>query len=616
MADLALHIPHIINSIANSFAFSDLLSCILVCRQWHDRFIPILWTDTVTFRSKPTPTKNTWTYIDYSRSLHGQQALLSHAHNIRALTCQGSNTLQILRTLDGINLLEINYLMDVVDPKVSDTGLGDLAKLITLNPRLTAVSIENMDLDDGHTRKELSQFLDFLDKHPTVNCVHLTPGQTFDIVVIKYWTHVWDHLVSRISAPSSVHSLRIQSLTTRSKRGLHTRQSWRARESPMTVKIEDSDLSRERRGHVGGRWESEYRFPMPRDINNMAVMERNGYLVLSLPSFISWPRIARLLRRLPCIKNLVIDSDHIDVGQILGHVSQLFPNLSSMDVRFSHVDQKTVDNFMEALPTLSSLSLDLRVPAHQPPSALARHYTTLTSLNLTMLPMSQFFSIVSACPVLFELTVDHLVIEGSEPETSSRWICPLQKLHLHIVYGVEMGYVINGEDITLKRVREKRSAERLAPSFMAQIGLMTKLSDLKLMLQWDDRLGVPPFFDLSLDPIRGLSQLSNLRQLTSVALLGARHHIGKNEIQWMRRHWPRLCSLEVPILQGPPQIGTTPMEWRDTYKGQVPMYDQWYPGLRVVVPDHCYSCWYGCWDEVKEEEWEWQHLEQIESSHT
>ncbi|KAG0024906.1 hypothetical protein BGZ81_007560 [Podila clonocystis] len=231
-----------------------------------------------------------------------------------------------------------------------------------------------------------------------------------------------------------------------------------------------------------------------------------------------------------------------------------------MDVRFSHVDQRRADNFMETLPRLSSFNLDLRVPAHQSPStALSRHYGALTSMSLTSLPMTQIFSIVSTCAVLRELAVDHLVIQGSESETSPRWICPLQKLHLHIVYGVEMGHVLPGEDITLRRVRERRSAEQVAPSFMAQVGSMTKLNDLKLKLQWDDRLGTSPFFELSLDPIRGLPQLSELRQLTSVALLGTRHSIV--------------------------------MAWRETYNGQVPKYSQWFPGLQVVVPDHCYSCW-------------------------
>ncbi|KAF9332909.1 hypothetical protein BG006_004202 [Podila minutissima] len=273
MADLALHIPHILNSITDSLTFSDLLNCILVCRQWHDRFIAILWTDVVTFRSKPAAMRDTWTYLDYSRTAPGRQALLSHAYAIRALTCQGSNSLQILRASNSINLLEINYLMDSVDSKVSDTGLGDLAMLITVNPRLTAVSIENINLKVDHTREELSRFLDFVDKYSTITSISLNPGLEFDIDTVKYWR------------------------------------------------------------------------------------------------------------------------------------------------------------------------------------------------------------------VLLELAVEQLVIQGSEPEIAPRWICPLQKLHLHIVYGVEMGYVIPGEDITLKRVRERRSAERVAPSFMAQVGRMTKLSDLKLLLQ-------------------------------------------------------------------------------------------------------------------------------------
>lgn len=51
MADVALQIPHILTTITDPLSFSDLISFILVCRKWHGIFIPILWADSVTFRS-------------------------------------------------------------------------------------------------------------------------------------------------------------------------------------------------------------------------------------------------------------------------------------------------------------------------------------------------------------------------------------------------------------------------------------------------------------------------------------------------------------------------------------------------------------------------------------
>lgn len=41
-------IPHIWDSITETLSFKGLLNCILVNRQWHDAFIPTLWSDVVT----------------------------------------------------------------------------------------------------------------------------------------------------------------------------------------------------------------------------------------------------------------------------------------------------------------------------------------------------------------------------------------------------------------------------------------------------------------------------------------------------------------------------------------------------------------------------------------
>lgn len=44
----SMHIPHIWDNITETLSFKDLLSCILVNRQWHDAFIPALWSDVIT----------------------------------------------------------------------------------------------------------------------------------------------------------------------------------------------------------------------------------------------------------------------------------------------------------------------------------------------------------------------------------------------------------------------------------------------------------------------------------------------------------------------------------------------------------------------------------------
>lgn len=67
-------------------------------------------------------------------------------------------------------------------------------------------------------------------------------------------------------------------------------------------------------------------------------------------------------------------------------------------------------------------------------------------------------------------------------------------------------------------------------------------------------------------------------------------------------------------MQKPPYVGGTVVEWRDTYKGQVPDYNQWFAGLEVLVPDHCYSYWDNALFRIVDEAWEWQNMDLHERS--
>ncbi|KAF9321621.1 hypothetical protein BG006_002588, partial [Podila minutissima] len=166
MNDPQLHIPHIYEHIADTFSFTDLLSCILVSRKWYDSFIPTLYQDTITYRSL-IDLRGHWKY-DYSRNTFVQQALFKHAHHIQALTCHGRHSLQTFLTSNCVNLLEINYVVDSRSSNNWNLGLRHLADLITANPRLQAVSIENIHLHNKSCVNQLSQFLDFLDGHPRI----------------------------------------------------------------------------------------------------------------------------------------------------------------------------------------------------------------------------------------------------------------------------------------------------------------------------------------------------------------------------------------------------------------------------------------------------------------
>lgn len=130
----------------------------------------------------------------------------------------------------------------------------------------------------------------------------------------------------------------------------------------------------------------------------------------------------------------------------------------------------------------------------------------------------------------------------------------------------------------------------MARSFIKQLGTMSMLEDLDLgFLKWR-RAGYLPFLKPTLHPLYGLPQLAGLVRLKTLRISGLVHQIGKAEIEWMRPHWPRLYSLEVPLLREGTERGKEgAVLCKNTFSGRVLDFQQWYPGLRVVVPEHCYS---------------------------
>lgn len=185
MFDFPFHIPHIYDSITDFFPFSDLLKFILVNRHWHATFIPILWSDAITFRSKPGSRWCSSAYHDNSLKYHTRRGILNHAQFISALTCQGFQSLRILFDSPCVNLVEINY---VIDRSVCP-DLDYLVDLMSVNPSLRAVSIENVDLDDKTTKEQVHALLDFLDSTPSITSVVLVPRDQSPN--IRKWEVVW-----------------------------------------------------------------------------------------------------------------------------------------------------------------------------------------------------------------------------------------------------------------------------------------------------------------------------------------------------------------------------------------------------------------------------------------
>ncbi|KAG0028068.1 hypothetical protein BGZ81_005022 [Podila clonocystis] len=73
----------------------------------------------------------------------------------------------------------INYIIDR-DMNSVDTGLQDLAKLISMNPHLYAVSIENVAMSCEAVATEYNRFVDFLDKHPAITNIYLEAHEALE----------------------------------------------------------------------------------------------------------------------------------------------------------------------------------------------------------------------------------------------------------------------------------------------------------------------------------------------------------------------------------------------------------------------------------------------------
>ncbi|KAG0326522.1 hypothetical protein BG000_001352 [Podila horticola] len=125
----------------------------------------------------------------------------------------------------------------------------------------------------------------------------------------------------------------------------------------------------------------------------------------------------------------------------------------------------------------------------------------------------------------------------------------------------------------------------------AQINAQSTLRELELGFNHRRRLRRSPFLDLSLDPIVGLPQLSNLERLERFVVSGLVHRMGKDEMAWISKTWPRLISLEVPVIHHWKDINEAVSTCRMFFSGEVSELQRWCPGrLKVVTPIDCYCC--------------------------
>ncbi|KAI9237820.1 MAG: hypothetical protein BYD32DRAFT_451433, partial [Podila humilis] len=568
MADPPLHIPHIRESIADTLSITDLLSCILVNRNWYHGFIPALYKDTITYRSIQ---ERPWMYTDFTQTIYGRQALSKYAHHIHALTCQGRDSLQFLCASSCVNLLEINYLIDSDASNHWDLGLKELSELITVNPQLQAVSIEKIDMDGQGCVDQLSAFLDFLDDHLEISCVYLETKSFVTLEQMSQWWDVWDRLLARTNLDDNVNNLHIQPAIERSRRG--PSQSWWAGG----------------KGDKSRRWEQDawiqHLKSHPFQPGRLAVLERQDTCELLVPNFNTPHDWCPTLELFPGIQNLSVNRRF---GTVVSALPQLFPELVSMSLSQYEGGGRALDEALTFLPGLISLRLG-GVSHFCLTHGFSRRVGTLVVLHIGDLYMEEFWCIVALSHNLQDLNVRAIWVIGMNDRDipSPEWACVgLRQLSFKLLqeHG-EPDYLAYD---SLAHVNQLMKQLVLSSSLMAQLGSLYRLEVLKMGFHQHDYPMVDSvFLQLSLHPLRGLCLLSGLEQLRTVAISGLAHNVGRHEIEWMRIYWPRLTSLEIPFLREPPSMNEQ-QEWRTSRVMPVPEYQKWYPGLTIATPEHCH----------------------------
>lgn len=276
-----LNIPHIAEAIFEHLSFADLYHAVLICRAWHRALNELLWTDVSTSRPVlveevkqlndgffPVYAQARIKHTHHFQTPYGRKTLIKHAHHIRAITCRDKAILSALAASGCSNLRELNYVNEQRHGHDSKVDLSTLGKLIALNPRLYAVSIENIDLDTDEEHQELQNFIHSLDGYPSITCLYLH-GKVLE----KEWFQgsvlaILEQRLARING-SRLTSLDIGTsslIVPRSHRGLPTRTEATRRTFWPEQRFKDEK-------HI--KWHPS---------GSLAVLESNGVLQLRTAS--------------------------------------------------------------------------------------------------------------------------------------------------------------------------------------------------------------------------------------------------------------------------------------------------------------------------------------------
>ncbi|KAG0348718.1 hypothetical protein BG004_004432 [Podila humilis] len=633
-------IPHIVDTIAESFTFSDLLNCNLVNKSWHATFVRILWTDVITWSNIRTK-RNGRAYKFHFRQPESISNFQKYAHHIRALTCRSPEELgYIIQTTTCVNLLEINYIVEEAEPHprkhvhrsaVENTGLLELMSLMDLNPKLRAVSIEKLGvLTFEKSAEDLLSLVKYLDTRPLIQCFYLSGHGLANEDGTQ--TNLINEILKRRLDLVKVDNIRSLALRDRQEMMRHRRgppsddcgidggsrngsggvsaYEWPGRE----LRLKSLDLTcqciRKIEGPMPGRWEWERRKHVC-PLIALAVLGHKDVLEVCIPQkdadmFFLW--IKDVLGLFPNLTRLNTGCMLPDVtDEILDYLPKLelplAQTLTELQVGFA--SDECLSQFLvkpnvrlTRLSILGSL-LQNREQVAKTPYLLDLcwsqrnhfiHNNVLVRLDLsdTVVLLSQVLGFLTESSQLALLRAHNIRMTSLEDRACSEWTCSehLKSFSVAIFCcGVSMtpgGHNDPQADMT-------NAAKLLAPSFMAQVGKLTKLRELELRFNEPLLCSTTPFLCLDADDTvtNGLGQLRRLNKLEKVVVSGVLHTVGDKEITWMAAHWPRLKSIELPVLDG---VEPSKLAISTNYEVLLPDYQTWFPNLKVVIPPESWFC--------------------------
>ncbi|KAG0028254.1 hypothetical protein BGZ82_008519, partial [Podila clonocystis] len=382
---------------------------------------------------------------------------------------------------------------------------------------------------------------------------------------------------------------------------------------PLRIQVPETNLWREinyspvgglpdgRSG--GGRWEDEVWTKLPTIKNVIAVIHRPEELHLACDdSFLNDDLVFEMMHRCrPHCREFLLGPWNIYHPGFWSQFPGVLPNLERYDLNYMGGCMRGKGlAIAESSHHLTSFRF-VRPTSHgYLKLGLKKHWSTLVEVDLDVMDFSMkiFWKLLANATKLQSVRVPVVLIDGFEPTELPEWATVgLDKLSI--------GLCLEGHERDLMRGTSSpqpesepqsannpvEAAQWIGPLLMAQINNQSNLRQLELSFNNRRRLRRSPIFAMTLDPVVGLLQLSNLERLERFVVSGLVHRMGKEEMVWIASTWPRLTSIEVPVVHQWKDDDEALSTCRRFFTGEDSELQRWCPPcLKVVTPIDCYSC--------------------------